>query len=122
MLVTSTKEFAQVINRDTNRKAIRLAFKVFNGVKRLSPVRTGAFKAAWVLTINSINGLPVSPGPDGFFDENNINFNQTGFKFNGAEYPTILISNPKKYGPALERGHSKQAPHGMLAVTLASIN
>lgn len=41
--------------------------------------------------------------------------------YNPLEYPTINIRNNTVYGPRLEYGWSKQAPNGMVRVTVNGI-
>ena len=52
----------------------------------------------------------LSPVDTGFF--------RTSWEYYPMEYPEINIRNNTEYGPALENGHSKQAPHGMVQATV----
>ena len=79
---------------------------------RLSPVDTSRFQSNWRY------GLMT---PDNFFDENarNVRFvNGMGDAPKAASKFVHFITNAAPYGPALERGHSKQAPYGMVGLTI----
>lgn len=118
-IINSSDQFLKAIIKDTQGLSLNLATKVFNGVVARSPVDTGAFKAAWSISGSSNEGdisfrFTESTGLETSDSEGNTSFDENTF-------PIISISNPKKYGPALENGHSKQAPNGIVAVTIASI-
>lgn len=75
-----------------------------------SPVDTGAFRGNWNY------GLETR---DAFFNDARI-----GRELNNLEeLPKSaagfihFVSNAAPYGPALERGHSQQAPQGLVALT-----
>lgn len=105
----------------------KLAFDAFRGVMLKSPVDTGRFRASWRVGLNTID-LSVaaehqSKTEDGKGAESYSD--QTGSqlaKLNGLKWGmSVSITNNIKYGPALERGHSKQAPNGMLGLTFAEV-
>lgn len=78
---------------------------------RLSPVDTSRFQSNWRY------GLMT---PDNFFDENarNVRFvHDMGDAPKAASRFVHFITNAAPYGPALERGHSQQAPQGMVVLT-----
>ena len=88
-----------------------VVYQVGLSVVRLSPIKSGAFVSNWryglmtpdtrwnpaQLSIRFVTGMDRMP--------------KAASKF------THTISNAAPYGPALERGHSKQAPLGMITLT-----
>lgn len=81
---------------------------------RLSPIDTGRFASNWNY------GLEV---PDTRYkeDEFSVRFvNYMGEMPKRAGGYTHFITNTIKYGPYLERGSSKQAPQGMVGITVAA--
>lgn len=56
----------------------------------------------------------LSPVDTGYF--------RNQWVYNPMEYPTISIRNNTVYGPRLEYGWSKQAPRGMVRVTVSGIS
>jgi hypothetical protein len=102
----------------------RISLEVFTGVVRKTPVDTGRARAGWVIGIERpLNSPNLSPAQ----------------KFTPAEaeryattelaelreigpFSTVFISNSLPYIEALEEGSSKQAPEGMVAVTLTEVS
>lgn len=83
----------------------------------------------------------ASPVDLGFFINNwNVSLNQPDFSVSDPANPganaatlvlesvaasaqfgdTVYITNGTEYGPALENGHSKQAPNGVVKITVAN--
>lgn len=95
----------------------KLALDMFSGVVLMSPVDTGRFRGNWQVRIGTI--------PTGY----NVNtFDKSGQKVIQAiqsevqQYKAgqvIYLVNHLPYARALEFGHSKQAPNGMVRVTAA---
>lgn len=93
-----------------------VVYQVGLSVIRLSPIDTGAFVSNWRY------GLMT---PD-----TRWNPAQTGARFvnNMGDMPkaaakfTHYVTNAAPYGPALERGHSRQAPMGMVVLTVLAFD
>jgi hypothetical protein len=114
----------------------KLALDAFAGVMAKSPVDTGRFRSSWNLGVGTPD-LSVQPPRDP------IQLTAKGRRPPGApkrqrpstaemakaqaavlgagRHDLILITNNLPYGPPLERGSSKQAPNGMLRLTLAEM-
>jgi len=104
----------------------KLAFDAFAGLLMRSPVDTGRFRASWRIGINRVD-LSVEPERA---DSLNI---RSRFALQSAPAPsggliqtakfgdTIHLSNNLPYAQALEHGHSKQAPQGVLGRTFDQI-
>jgi len=78
-----------------------------------TPVDTGRARGNWQTTINI-------PAVGEKWDNTNI---AAGATIIGTlkSFGTIFISNNLVYILPLEHGHSKQAPHGMVAVTIEEL-
>lgn len=87
-----------------------------------SPVDTGFFRANWITSIGSVPAVQALDRPTGakagqfFADLNAI----TLILIKARAGARIFIVNPTVYGPALEKGHSGQAPRGMVRITVAA--
>jgi hypothetical protein len=79
-----------------------------------SPVDTGRFRANWILG----NGMIDASTYERFEASNNAPAIMS-IKVNGQ---TISITNSLPYASRLETGWSKQAPAGMVRLTLAEVN
>lgn len=119
----------------------KIAFDGFTGVVVKSPVDTGRFRASWRVGINTVDltveperfrgvldpeqvrghkGEKITPpksqspvGPEGLAVQSKLLEAKFGV--------SISITNNIVYGPPLERGHSRQAPQGMLQLTLLEL-
>jgi hypothetical protein len=80
----------------------------------MSPIDTGRFKANWIVGNGAIDSSTFERFAD-VSHEPQINL----IKVNGQ---TIYITNSLPYASRLEYGYSKQAPAGMVRVTLAEVN
>lgn len=96
----------------------KISLEVLRGVVEMSPVKTGRFRGNWQLGLDlkptSEIPMPEAKDRDPFIE---------GL---GAIAPlrfgqTVWITNNVPYAIPLEEGHSKQAPVGMVKVTLARI-
>lgn len=103
----------------------KLALDAFKGVVMRSPVDTGRFRSNWRVGVNAIDmtttpappSAPVSMSPA---DASAVAAAMA--KMAPAKWgDMIVISNNLHYGPRLERGWSRQAPHGMLIVTFEEL-
>ena len=98
---------------DTPEKVVRGSLlSMGSKIIKRSPVDTGRFRGNWQFTLNSpamgqISGATV---PTGELMQATKNW-QSGF--------TFYMTNNLPYGERLEFGWSKQAPQGMVRVTLA---
>jgi len=97
----------------------KVAFEVLKGVVQMSPVDTGRFKGNWQVgivsqvttTIDNQDKSGASTLSSGLAQINQMQLGQT-----------VYITNNLPYARRLEfDAWSKQAPQGMVAVTLANI-
>jgi hypothetical protein len=98
------------------KKAVQLTQKVVNQLIKMSPVYTGNFRASWTVSENTPNyfaaqgGSPVSPLAAPTIKVVAL-----------ADFPVFYIVNGQPYAKRLEEGWSKQAPLGLVRVTIASL-
>ena len=115
------KEVTRVLTGVANEKLPaamkRIVFDAVNGFIAMTPVDTGRARAGWYSYLDH-NGLPPAGGgpgtaqgrTEGSFEEKIT-----------SKIIDIQIINRVPYIMPLEYGHSKQAPGGMVRVTLKRI-
>jgi len=106
----------------------KLALQGWVGCMEKSPVLTGQFRGNWNIGINTTDisvkpapaappgspGQPVPPSPG--------EISTAVSKIISAKWTdTIVISNNVPYAPPLEAGLSKQAPGGILRITVQQL-
>lgn len=117
----SLDAFGKQIPKIAKQAQDALVVKALVGVVRKSPVDTGRFRGNWqistsgdVAPIDRLDGSPRGADPSTLSDEL-------------AKVPAIpafgivYVANGLPYAQRLEDGHSKQAPLGMVALTLAEL-
>jgi hypothetical protein len=97
----------------------KIALDMFSRVIQKSPVDTGRFKGNWQVAIGSI--------PAGTLKLDDKTGTATMAKVTAATLQleagqVIYLVNNLPYAQALEYGHSKQAPSGMVRLTIAEFN
>lgn len=92
----------------------KVAIDITSALLMRAPVDTGRFRANWALGIGSPNtSTSETLDPSGSATLGQITTQISTVKAGGQ----IFITNSLPYALALERGHSKQAPNGMVALT-----
>lgn len=103
----------------------KLAFDIFAGVVRMTPVDTGRARNNWHMSLNTPDdvvlesatggGLGSPPAQEHLSEQQQVlaGLNQVGI--------VVWIQNNLVYAPVLENGWSKQAPAGMVATTLSRV-
>lgn len=94
--------------------AMKIAMEALNRVVMKSPVDTGRFRANWTVAVGrqdlSTTEATDKSGAATIAAGSQIILGQKG--------PAVIwLSNNLPYAQALENGHSKQAPMGMVALT-----
>ena len=98
-----------------------IAMDTLRGVVLKSPVDTGRFRGNWIVSINSPS-MEQTPATDAS-GSGAINKGMAAIEGYDVETTSrIYIQNNLPYGNRLENGWSKQAPEGMVSVTLNEIN
>jgi hypothetical protein len=93
----------------------KIAIDVLSSVVNKSPVDTGRFRGNWQTGIGQVDSNTESPNDkSGASAISKASLELTGFKAG----KTIYISNSLPYAQRLENGWSKQAPQGMVRLTV----
>jgi hypothetical protein len=115
--VLQLSEFAKKAGQNADLVIKKVAIDILARVIQRSPVDTGRFRGNWQLTVGS-----PSSGTRQAADKSGATTVEAGSKviakFEAG--PDIFIVNNLPYGPRLEyEGWSKQAPAGMVRVTVS---
>lgn len=94
----------------------KVSLDLFMRIVLRSPVDTGRFRGNWQLTIGAV--------PDNTIELNDATGQATISKAMAASQniragQSVFLTNNLPYGPRLENGWSKQAPAGMVAITVS---
>ena len=111
--------WSDLLGREANALKRKIALDLLAGVVEMTPVKTGRARGNWQVTLNT-----PAEGETGREDEDGRSTIADGQVAALGALPgdDIWIVNNVPYMWPLEHGHSRvQAPHGMLAVTLARI-
>ncbi len=123
------KKFADLTEEQHVQLLKKVAFQVLTGVVEKTPVDTGRARGNWQVSVNGSAGnttierndqsgpaeATLAPGLSTAVDAGLAAL--AGVK----PFSTVVIYNNVEYIAALEHGHSKQAPHGMVALTIAEV-
>ena len=107
-------EVARLFNVTVGVARRRIALDVWTGVVKMSPVDTGRFRGSWHLTEGHTDTSVKPKGKHGYPQP-------PALRGNSDNFAVSWITNNLPYAVSLEEGHSGQAPHGMVRVTLASV-
>lgn len=94
------------------------AFDVMGGLEKGSPVDTGRFRASWFVGVGRKSEAVQPPGTysKGFSNARIGVLSPSTV----TGYDPIILSNNLVYGPALARGHSRQAASGWIQLAVAA--
>lgn len=94
----------------------RVGFDLYGRIIRKTPVDTGRARGSWTISVSEADRTVLPPAPPGQIyppppiGALDVRLNES-----------IVISNNLPYITALEDGHSKQAPNGMVALSIAEV-
>lgn len=112
-LAAWTREIVRDMDDDATRKALRgIALEFARRVIRRTPVDTGRARAGWSAILDA-HGIPIPGGKGSAKGRSESGFSETD--------RSVEIVNGVPYIVALEFGHSKQAPSGMVRVTVSEM-
>lgn len=108
--------FAKKVGMAPSKLVKRVAVDLFNRIIDKTPVDTGRARASWNISVNEADRT-VPP-------EGQVSYPKPQAPLGMQVQPgdSIVISNNLPYIVKLEEGHSKQAPHGMVALSIAEVN
>jgi len=89
------------------------ALEIFSSIIRRTPVRTGRLRGNWQATLNTM----ASGDTEGTAQKALSTANRVTGKAEIVD--SIYMVNNLPYADSIENGHSKQAPAGMVRVTIA---
>ena len=92
----------------------RVAFDLFGRIIKRTPVDTGRARASWTIAVNQADRTVQPPGSH--------QAPPVIGSLNVGPGDSVVISNNLPYITALEDGHSRQAPHGMVKLSIAEVN
>jgi len=95
----------------------KIVFDLFTKIVMRSPVDTGRFRANWTIAQGQMNTITTAAT-----DKTNNAAPTLGKLAELKDFKagkTVFITNSLPYAIPLEYGHSKQAPGGMVRVTLS---
>lgn len=95
----------------------KAALDILNGVVDRSPVDSGRFRGAWLVS----NKTPTDSAPEGVTGPGEALNAGTATIQAAQEFPIIYVQNNVVYAERLENGWSEHAPTGVLAVTVQSV-
>lgn len=123
--------FAVSLSQFTNKVGIsldtvvrRAVFEIFIRVVMKTPVDTGYARSNWQVGVNqvpkgTVGERPITPGGKVKINPLNVfgKLDTKSIKAGGV----VFIANNVEYIEALEDGHSKQAPSGMVKITMIEV-
>lgn len=113
-------EISRIIEIDLETVHRKIAFDLFSGVVLKTPVDTGRARASWRVGIGAINTSVQSEGQKQPGAEAATTAGSAALQNMTLDKP-VWITNSLAYIGALEAGHSKQSPNGMVQLTLAEV-
>ena len=124
------REFKIEVKDNAEKMVRRVAFAVDKAVVMASPVDTGRFRANWQVTLNvpatgTVGHIPGRKGSTGGANAaaQMAQLAQVTSNYSLESSGIIWIVNNLEYGPALNNGHSKQAPKNFVSKAVqAGIN
>lgn len=104
-------KFAKHLDVEVEKVVRKISFEIYNGITQKTPVDTGRAKANWNIGFQNPN-LKV--------DMKKTTFTPVSIP-KGKGKHAIFITNNLPYIAMLENGSSKQAPTGMVAITMNDV-
>ncbi len=114
-------KFVAKANGNVNLVIRKISLDIFSRVILKSPVDTGRFRGNWQVGIGSMPSGTLSVNDkDGSMAMGKVTaaLLGQGGQFSARAGDVIYLVNNLAYAQALEYGHSKQAPNGMVRLTL----
>lgn len=109
---TEVKGFAKAFHKDVSEVVQFAGLQIYSAAVQGTPVDTGIARASWRMTQDTVDpSVATTP------QQTSIAAIEAKLQTpNNAADTTYFITNNLKYIVPLERGHSKQAPRGMLLI------
>lgn len=107
------RAFAEKIDVNLQTVLKRVTFDLWNRITLKTPVDTGRARAGWGVSIGDPQVVTPEPGPHGAPTPPDLS------AIDGTQL--IYVLNNVEYVQYLEEGTSKQAPAGMVRISLAEV-
>ena len=122
----AVKEFCKLPVKRVNYVKRMGVISCYGRVIMRSPVLTGRYRGGWNCSINGIDYTVPSPAPKEFIQKGNVYYqidSERAKKFFAQVTisENCFISNSVPYAEHLENGHSKQAPNGVMRITILEV-
>ncbi len=115
------REFAELMG-DVREAVVTVGVRALVGLVMKSPVDTGRFRGNWMLSTTAPYSGPEMPADkSGQLTLARGDAELSRYR-SREDYPVLYFTNNLPYAGELERGHSLQAPNGMVALTVAEIS
>jgi len=111
------KKFSRTVGVEFSKVKKKVSFDIFAGLIDTTPVDTGRARSGWAMTDSSPSAF-VAPEGAASYPKPSVAEQPASF---ADPYSLIYIVNNVPYIRRLEFGHSKQAPNGMVRVTIARV-
>lgn len=109
------EQFAEKAGAKAELAVRKVALEVYSSVVLKSPVDTGRFRGNWNI---SMGGFDRTVNPDSIDKTGTKGINAAAVTISRYLGGKIFISNNLPYARRLEDGYSKQAPVGMVRITV----
>jgi hypothetical protein len=111
------EKFGKTVGVELTKVRKRVSFDIFAGVIKTTPVDTGRARFGWAMTDQLPSSFVPPPG-----DYRKQKPKAAGQAAAFADpFGVTVIANNVPYIVALEFGHSRKEPNGMVRVTLAAV-
>lgn len=110
-------EFTEVVETDIAQLRTHVSLDLMRGIILKTPVDTGRARGSWNVTYSSPAPLDSVRSAGEAISSNTQNIALKA----QSPYEVVVISNSLPYIRKLENGSSKQAPAGMVSVSVESI-
>lgn len=108
----------EILPEKISKIQLKLAFDIFAALVRLSPVDSGRYRGSWTMAEGSPDQTVQPEGPGPFPKPTTP---ALAVATTWAALNVIWLANHLPYAERLEEGHSGQAPSGVAAPVLASL-
>lgn len=109
----------KVAKKDSVNFLKKISLEVYNRVTEKSPVDTGRFKGNWMVGIGKSSEETLGVHTPG--DAKAENLRQEAVIYSISKLAMVHVSNNLDYALKLENGSSKQAPAGMVGITVQEV-
>lgn len=112
----SIENFIKKAKKNPELVVRQVTIKLYSQIILASPVDTGRFRMNWQATYGSpATGIIIGDDPSG----SRAIARATNFVMNSPEWDEFRFTNNLPYAERLEYGYSRQAPQGMVRVTVS---